>query len=275
MRTIAEPAGWVAVEGDRSEYRVVWGTGPSAEAALDDAGRDRDDLVALPASERLLDGLGNAAEPMARVVDGYAWDPDERSEREEAEAQAAAAAAEAKIPAPAQPWADHRRAMIRLMVLAALRGHPAVRLSSRGQPVWSAQAPLRTGPDARGEAQLGQYLDDALDEMSQNLGDDSVRRKVDLERIAARTRRLDRLASTAEAIFGPEWVAPLSRQSGVGLRTAQRWAAGEAEPRDVGQVIQTLQPLASHRRAELLRWLDVLDSEFPATATRGHAIDSP
>ena len=38
----------------------------------------------------------------------------------------------------------------------------------------------------------------------------------------------DDLRILAGAIFGPDWVSPLGRAVGVSLRTAQRWASGEA-----------------------------------------------
>lgn len=264
MPTTPEPAaGWVAVEPGRDETRVVWGVGTTPAAALADAADGPDGLVALPASARLLTWLPEAAEPFARVVDGRAWHPDEKSDREQAEAQADAAAAEARIPEASRSWVDHRRRMIRLMVLAALAGHPAVRLSGRGQPVWTSAAPLRTEPDGKREAQLAQHLDDALDEMTQNLGDNSVRRLVETERSNARLYRLDRLARAAEAVFGPDWVSPLSRQAEIGIRTVQRWAAREADPRrDVDQVIGTMQPIAQQRAQQLRAWLSVLEREF-------------
>jgi hypothetical protein len=262
MPTTRDPAGWVAVEPGRDRTRVVWGVGTTPAAAIADATDAPEGLVALPASARLLAWLPEAAEPIARIDADRAWHPEEQSDRERAEAQADAAAADARIPDAARPWADHRRRMIRRMVLAAIAGHPAVRLSGRGQPVWTAAAALRTEPDGKGEAQLAQHLDDALDEMTQNLGDDTVRRIVETERSNARLHRLDRLAQTAEAIFGPEWVSPLSRQAEVGIRTAQRWAAREADPRDVDQVIGTLQPLARQRAQQLRAWLAVLEREF-------------
>lgn len=253
---------WVAVEPGRDRTRVVWGVGATPEAAITDATDAPEGLVALPASPRLLAWLPDAAEPIARIDDGRAWHPEEQSDRERAEAQADAAAADARIPDAARPWADHRRRMIRRMVLAAISGHPAVRLSGRGQPVWTAAAPLRTEPDGKREARLAQHLDDALDEMTTNLGDDSVRCLVETERGNARLHRLDRLARAAEAVFGPDWVSPLSRQAEVGIRTAQRWAARETDPRDVDQVIGTLRPLAEQRARQLRSWLVVLEREF-------------
>jgi len=36
----------------------------------------------------------------------------------------------------------------------------------------------------------------------------------------------EQLRAICAAIFGPEWISPLSRCLGVGIRTAQRWASG-------------------------------------------------
>ncbi|PHQ63165.1 MAG: hypothetical protein COC10_07625 [Sphingobium sp.] len=40
------------------------------------------------------------------------------------------------------------------------------------------------------------------------------------------------LHETGEALYGPQWQSPLSRDLGCNVRTIQRWAAGVNDPPD-------------------------------------------
>jgi len=40
------------------------------------------------------------------------------------------------------------------------------------------------------------------------------------------------LIETGEALYGPQWQSPLSRDLGCNVRTIQRWAAGVNDPPD-------------------------------------------
>lgn len=262
LRAAAAPAGWVAVLDEPSAIRTVWGAADTPAAAVAE-GRAAGPMIALPASAQLWGEVAAAGTDIAcRIADGGAWSCDEPSDRERAHAEADRTATEAHIPDAAAGHEAERRAMLRAMVMSALDGHGAVRLSGRGQPLWTAAAPLRHEVPA-GEAQLSQHRHLAAAEVAANLGNDGFRRSIeDIEAANARTARLDRLAATAEAMFGPEWVAPLARQADTNIRTAQRWAARETEPRDVDQVIEMLRPAAADRARQLRRWLSRLEREF-------------
>ena len=54
---------------------------------------------------------------------------------------------------------------------------------------------------------------------------------------------IDELERVAVRIYGAEWQSPLARDTGIALRTVQRWAARDAQPPDLRR------RLAARRRA--------------------------
>jgi len=56
------------------------------------------------------------------------------------------------------------------------------------------------------------------------------------------------LRAAGTALYGPEWIQPIGRDLGVGPRTAQRWAAGEIEPRKPDEVRDQIRALLRERR---------------------------
>lgn len=63
----------------------------------------------------------------------------------------------------------------------------------------------------------------------------------------------DRLQEWGEAIFGPNWKAPLAREADVGLRTMFRWAAGVTPIRLTEQELKAIAKRVHARRGETIK----------------------
>lgn len=72
------------------------------------------------------------------------------------------------------------------------------------------------------------------------------------------------------ARFGAEYVSPMARALNIGLRTAQRWDAGELEPRDpdavraeIRAMLRRDRPLIERELHDRLAAIDALLAEGP------------
>ncbi|QCO07467.1 hypothetical protein [Azospirillum argentinense] len=264
---VMEAAGYVvAIDG------LIWGKGVTKEQAIDDAvewlGQDQPDgeidrstLIPMPATKAFLDGN---AEHIRQIEGGVACTEAEAERVAEVRAERRAAweawIAEHRAGWPLPPYftqaridEDLYRDALVAMAWAYAEGKDrgSVRFSNRsGVPLWSEFAQRKGHSDGWLTARAA----DLGAEMAKNLGNWSFQaRLIDVPR-----RRLEEIGI---AIFGHEWIAPMSRRLRVDLRTAQRWAAGEfAVPQSVlAELIPDARDAADGLRRRLDRLEQVID----------------
>ncbi len=122
-------------------------------------------------------------------------------------------------------WPEARRAMLRIMAAAYATGDQRVTVGKAvGTLLWTPKA-IRLG-----RPKSNNLADDektAADEIAEVFDNQSFRLDIARRVLAENAARLVALKGFAQAVWGDEWISPLSREIDVALRSVQRWAAVE------------------------------------------------
>ena len=132
---------------------------------------------------------------------------------------------ERQVMPPGCTWIETRRAMLRIMAEAFQIGDMTIDIVEGGTLAWSKNAYISR--NRRWPAPLAVTEAEAAIEIEKNLGNPAFRHALESGTRADNGENLARLRVLATAIYGDEWISPLSRDINVALRTVQRWAAAE------------------------------------------------
>jgi len=225
---------------DRSP-RWAMGVGLTEEAALAEAqaecGRA---CIDFNADEHVIEECTGAffrdmEAAFSRLRSGLVCTKAERNSEDEAAEEAAATAKDrideimANVVIPEScTWGDTRVAMIRVMAEALVAGNKNVVLGKAKQtPMWAAGVPYVFRGPSDHTWPLSEREDHAAREIAENLGIASFLQAFEELRQMRYAKNLTKLKELGKAIYGDEWISPLSRELDVALCTVQRWAAGD------------------------------------------------